>query len=365
MKSIAVFFGGVSVEHDVSVLTGVMTLNSIDKEKFNPIPIYVSKQGEWFTGNNLFDLDEYKCLDYKKLKKACMVQGENVLYQLKNKRLKKIENIFCGVNCLHGERGEDGTLKALLDACKVPMVGAELLPASLSMDKAFTKSALKNIGVQTVKGMTAESEEDANKVLKTMSFPLIVKPNALGSSIGVCKASNEEQLKGAIRQALRFGEKVVIEPFLQDFTEINCAVYRGADGNINVSACERPIPRDKILSFGDKYKEGKREFPAKIEKVLAQKIANTTRKIYTEFGFDGVIRIDYFIVGGKVLVNEINSVPGSLAYYLFFDTMKGFSKMLTDLIYSAEKKFLQKNAYVTDYNSGILTCFGSKGAKHL
>lgn len=365
MKCIAVFFGGVSVEHDVSVITGVMTLNSIDKEKFNPIPIYISRQGEWFTGKTLFDLDEYKNLDYKKLKKVCIVQGENALYQVKGKRLKKIENVFCAINCLHGERGEDGTLKGVLDACKVPLVGADLLPASLSMDKTFTKTALKSIGVQTIKGITITNEEQVQSVLKQMSFPLIVKPNTLGSSIGVGKANNQEQLIDAIRQALRFGEKAVIEPFLQDFIEINCAVYRGADGKVNVSACERPIPRDKILSFGDKYKEGKREFPAKIDKSLAQKIAFTTKKIYTELGFDGVIRIDYFIVNGKVKVNEINSVPGSLAYYLFFDTMKGFSKMLTDLIYSAEKKFLQKSAFITDYNSGILTCFGSKGAKHL
>ncbi len=365
MKSIAIFFGGESVEHDVSVITGVMTANSIDKEKFSPIPIYISKQGQWLTGKTLFDLDEYKNLDYKKLKKVCMVQGENALYQAKGKRLKKIENVYCAINCLHGERGEDGALKGLLDMCKVPLVAPDLLPASLSMDKTFTKLALKGVGVQTVKGITVTNQEQVQSVLKQMAFPLIVKPNTLGSSIGVGKANDAEQLEVAIKQALKFGEKAVIEPFLQDFIEINCAVYRSSDGKVNVSACERPIPRDKILSFGDKYREGKREFPAKIEPALSQKIKTITKKIYVELGFDGVIRIDYFIVNNKVLVNEINAVPGSLAYYLFFDTMKGFSKMLTDLIESAEKKFLQKRAYITEYNSGILVGFGSKGAKRL
>lgn len=365
MKSVAVFFGGKSVEHDISILSGVMVLNSIDKTKFNPIPVYIDKSGEWFTDPKLFDLDEYKKLETKKLKSVCIVQGQNILYQVKNKKLKKIDNIFCAVNCLHGERGEDGCLAGLLKMSDIPLTSSDLLPSAISMDKSFSKIALKGIGVPTLKSITVNSIKEVEKVLKTFEFPLIVKPNLLGSSIGITKATDKESLLFGISNALKYGESAIIEQFLSDFIEINCAVYRDENGIVNVSECERPIARDKILSFGDKYQDGKREFPAKIDSGLAVKIKKLSKKVYQSLNFDGVIRIDFFIFDNKVFVNEINSVPGSLSYYLFYDTMKGFSKMLNSLIMASNRKFLQNNAVITEYNSGILSSFGSKGAKHL
>ena len=365
MKSVAVLFGGKSVEHDISILSGVMVLNSIDKTKFNPIPVYIDKTGEWFSGEKLFDLDEYKKLETKKLKNVCIVQGQNALYYVKNKKLKKIDNIFCAVNCLHGERGEDGCLAGLLKMSNIPLTSSDVLPSAISMDKSFTKIALKGLGVPTLKSITVKSIKEVEKVLKTFEFPLIVKPSLLGSSIGITKATDKESLLVGINTALKYGDSAIIEPFLSDFTEINCAVYRDENGIINISECERPIARDKILSFGDKYQDGKREFPAKIDGHIAIKIKNVSKKVYEGLNFDGVIRIDFFIVNNKIYVNEINSVPGSLSYYLFYDTMKGFSKMLTSLIMASNRKFLQNSAIITEYNSGILSSFGSKGAKHL
>lgn len=365
MKSVAVFFGGKSVEHDISILSGVMALNSIDKSKFNPIPIYVDRLGEWFSGETLFDLDEYKKLEQKDLKKVCIVQGENALYQIKGKKLKKIDNIFCAVNCLHGERGEDGCLAGLLAMSNIPITSSGLLPSAISMDKSFSKIALKGLGVPVLKSITVKSVKEVDRALKTFDFPLIVKPNLLGSSIGISKATDKRSLLLGISNALKYGESAIIEPFLSDFIEINCAVFRDDNGIINISECERPIARDKILSFGDKYQEGKREFPAKIDKEVSNKIKKLTQKVYERLNFDGVIRIDYFVVNDKVYLNEINSVPGSLSYYLFYDTMKGFSKMLTRLIMASERKFLKNNTIITEYNSGILTSFGSKGGKTL
>ncbi len=137
--------------------------------------------------------------------------------------------------------------------------------------------------------------EQVDSIAQQMDFPLIVKPNLLGSSIGIGKAKDKKELTIAIENALKYGEKAVVQPFLQEFIEINCAVYRDEKGVINVSECERPIPRDKILSFGDKYKDGKREFPAKIDKKLSNKIKEITKKVYIDLDFSGVIRIDYFV----------------------------------------------------------------------
>ncbi len=365
MKNVAVIFGGKSVEHDVSIITGVMALNSIDKEKFTPIPIYVTKEGEWLTSKILFDLDEYKNLKNEKLKRVCFVQGENILYEIKGKKLKKIESVFCVVNCLHGERGEDGALAGLLKMCDIPQTSSDILPSAISMDKSLSATVLSALKIPTLKSITVSSLDDLKKVLEKFEFPLIVKPNLLGSSIGIGKASDKKSLAKAIENALKYGEKAIIQPFLQDFIEINCAVYRDETGELHISECERPIARDKILSFGDKYKDGKREFPANIDKKLSDKIKKLSQKIYIGLDFSGVIRIDYFICKNKIYVNEINSIPGSLSHYLFFDTMKGFSKMLSSLIMASEKKHLLSQGKTTEYNSGILSSLGSKGAKRL
>ncbi len=365
MKNIAVFFGGQSVEHDISVITGVMTAKCVDREKFSVLPVYISKNGEWQTGESLFDIDEFKKIDVKKLKRVTILNGDNTLYQVKGKKLKPIEKIYCAINCLHGRNGEDGALAGLLNMSNIPLASPNMLSSSVSMDKSFTKLVLKSIGVKTVKSVTVTSKSQVEKVISQLEFPLLVKPNFLGSSIGITKADNKEMLIDGIHNALKYCESAIIEPFLTDLTEINCAVYRDDKGIINVSECEKPICRAEILSFKDKYQDGKREFPANIDIKYSKKIKEISKKIYTTLGFDGVIRIDFFISDGKVLVNEINSVPGSLAYYLFGDTKKSFSNMLTSLIMSAERKYLQKLTFAYEYNSGILTSFGTKGAKHL
>ncbi len=365
MKNIAVFFGGQSVEHDISVITGVMTINCIDKEKFSVLPVYISKDGEWKTGESLYDIDEFKNIDNKKLKKVVIVGGDNTLYQVKGKKLKPIEKVYCAINCLHGRKGEDGALSGLLSMSNIPLASPNMLSSSVSMDKGFTKLVLKALNIKTLKSVMVSSKTQVNEVLKDLDFPMLVKPNFLGSSIGITKAENKEMLLEGIQNALKFGESAIIEPFLDNLIEINCAVYRDDKGIINISECEKPISRADILSFKDKYQDGKREFPANIEPKFSNKIKGIAKKIYESLGFSGVIRIDFFIHDGKVYVNEINSVPGSLSYYLFGDTKKSFMNMLTSLIMSAERRYLRELNFIKEYNSGILTSFGSKGSKHL
>ena len=365
MKSVVVFFGGKSVEHDVSVITGVMTLNSIDKEKYSPVPIYVDKKGEWYTGDILKDPDEYNNLNYKKLSRVTLVGGSNVLYRIKNNRLKPIDSVAVAINCMHGGSGEDGSFAGLLKSCGIPLASPPILPSAVSMDKRFTKTVMSGLKVKTLPFVFAKKESDAETAEKNLQYPMIVKPNLLGSSIGVMRAKDKGQLVAAIRYALRFGSGAIIEPCLEDFVEINCAAYLSGNKEITVSECERPVGRDKILTFGDKYEDGKRVFPADIDKKLSDKIKQTTEKIYRELDFRGVIRIDYFISGGVVYLNEINAVPGSLSYYLFSKTLKGFTVMLSDIRALAEKEFAVSSTFKTDYKSGILSGVGSKGAKRL
>lgn len=364
MKNIAVFFGGESVEHDVSVITGVMTTNSLNKEKFLPVPILISSDGEWFTGDALLDLDAYKTLDYKTLKKVTLICGENALYEIKGKKHKKLFEIACAVNCLHGERGEDGSLSGLLSMCKIPLASPPVMPSAISIDKNFTKKVLRALKVKTVDGVLIKGGLNKS-ALEKIEYPVIVKPNRLGSSIGVSKAENLTQLRSAINLALRFGDEVLLEKCLADFIEINCAVYKKANGEIVVSECEQPIGADKVLSFNDKYENGQRVFPANIDKKIADKIKRTAKKVYIEMCFSGVIRIDFFVVGGEVYINELNTVPGSLAYYLFCKTLKEFSMMLEDLIEVALCEYAKSMTVIKKYDTGILLFSGCKSCKRI
>lgn len=363
MKNLAVFLGGQSVEHEVSLITGVTMLNTIDKTKYNVYPILVDQNGRWYTGENLFDLDNYKALNYKKLKKVAIFGGDNRLYEIKKNKVKELCTLSVALNCMHGQRGEDGALSGLLSMCKIPLASPDTLSSAVSIDKRFTKIAMKGIGVKTLPCVYVKSVNDIKLVMKKLTFPVVVKPTFLGSSIGVRKASDQKELFSAILYALQFGNSAIVEPLLDDFIEINCACYVDQNEKIIVSPCERPIGKNLVLSFEDKYRGGDREFPAKIAVNDSKKIQNITKKVYRELGFNGIIRIDYFLTKNGIYLNEINSVPGSLACYLFSQTLKEFSGVIEKNIRLAESNFAKEQTIKTTFKSGIINGFGAKGGK--
>lgn len=364
MKNIIVFFGGESIEHEISCITGALTVNSIDKSLYNPIPVYVDNDGGWWTGENLNDVDFLKNPDYKKLKRVTFLAGQNLLCWVKGKKLKPLYNVSLAINCIHGERGEDGCLFGLAKMCKIPLVGSPLFASSLAMSKTYTKLALKSLKVKTLPYLSVTEKDNARQIHKSIKFPVIVKPDSGGSSIGITTANNLNELTHSLLYAFRYSKMAIIEPKLTNFIEINCACYQ-ANGDIFVSECERPVARGEWLTFNDKYKNGERVFPADIEKSLSDKIKQTTKTIYQKLGFSGVIRIDYIVANGEVYLNEINSVPGSLAYYLFCKTTKEWGLVLNKLIATALNEYAKELTITKKFNSGILTTSGSKGAKRL
>ncbi len=365
MKNVGIIFGGKSPEHDISVITGVLTLNSLRKTGYNAVPIFIDKNGEWLTGETLFDLDNFKRLDYKTLKKVTLIPNSNALYFVKKNKLKNYLSLSSIINCCHGGDGENGNLSGLIELSGIALCSPPALSSALFMDKQKTKTALKGIGVKTLPSLVVKNLCLTQKDIENFAFPLIVKPNFLGSSIGIRKVDNYDELLSAAQYALKFSTEVLIEPCLEDFTEINCAVYLSSKGEVVVSECERPISSKDILSFSDKYKNGSREFPANIPKKISNAIKEITQKIYSAYILKGVVRIDFFVKEEKVFVNEVNTVPGSLAHYLFCKTLGEFSVMLEELIKVGEKEFNQKSSLKTEYVSGILTSFGSKSAKRL
>ncbi|MBO5889454.1 MAG: ATP-grasp domain-containing protein [Clostridia bacterium] len=373
MKSILVFFGGKSVEHDISIITGVLTLNSLDKTIFNPIPIYVTQSGEWFTGEELYDISSFKEKSFKKLTKVTLVSGSNAIYTLKKNKLKKQETIYSAINCLHGVNGEDGAIIGMLKMCNIPYASPDLFGSSLSIDKDYTKLFLSGIKVdklpcvRILRSSFFEKKDLAIKLVeRKFNYPVIVKPATLGSSIGIGTAKDKNELLFSLNNAFLYDDKVIVESELTKFKEINCAAYRLKD-KIIVSECEEPITKNEILSFNDKYlgfKTGaNRKMPADIPDSVRDKIKKITENIYRKADFIGVIRIDYILSNDKIYVNEINTVPGSLAYYLFVDTIKDFSKLLTNLIEEGVKRHFEYEKRKFTFSSSVLNGFGVKGAK--
>ena len=354
MKNILVFFGGESCEHDVSIITGVMALNCLDSSEYTAVPVYVAKNGEWYTGDEMKDVCYFKNANFKKLKKVAILPYEKLLYQVKKSKLTSPIPVYCAINCMHGGTGENGSLFALLKMAKIPCVSSDIFPSSLAMDKEFTKIALKGIGVDCLPcvrlkrdGYYVRKNYSLKLIEKTFAYPLIVKPANLGSSIGIKVAKDGEELQKDIDYAFKYDYKIIVEPALIGFREINCAVYR-ADGKIIVSPLEEPSVNGEMLSFDDKYnRPTEKAFPAQLDVQTTAKIRKITAEIYRELGFSGVVRIDFLLSSDKVFVNEINSVPGSLSYYLLCKDTDAFREMLNRLIATA----------VADFNSYLQSTF--------
>lgn len=337
-KKVALIFGGRSLEHDVSIITAMQILNNIDKKKYAVEPIYM-KDGDFFVGG-LGGIQEFVNFESEKHKKVILVKGEFLL--LKRGKIKKYFKPDAAIVACHGGEGENGTLQAILNYNGIPYTSPDVLQSAVCMDKDFSKQVFESMCLNVLPYETVfkeEFEEDSQKTVFSvesfLTYPMIVKPSKLGSSIGIGVATNRAELKEKLDFAFKFDNKVVVENKLEDFVEVNCAAY--FDGNaIRVSRTEQPLTDGDFLSFADKYeRDGKmsgleRVSPANIGS-LNLIVQAMTERIYRDFAMNGIIRVDYLIdeKRGKVYINEINTVPGSLAFYLF-DV--DFKTLLSDVV---------------------------------
>ena len=362
MKKIMVIFGGTAPERDVSVITGVFAANALDKTRYEAVPVFIRSEREWFAGGALFDLSFYKNFDEKKAEHVCLLPGDHTLYRVNKGKLKPLCAVAAAINCTHGAGGEDGTLSGLLSLSGIPVVGGDTLSSSVAMDKVTTKLFLKGLKLPALPAFLWRGDyEEA----EAFGYPVIVKPARLGSSIGISRAENRESLFRAVSLAEKYDDKILIERALDGFHEVNCACYRAGETTV-VSECEMPVTPHALLTFADKYTDGaERLFPAPIDPALAEKIREMTKTLYESLEFTGIVRVDYLVKGKRVWVNEINAIPGSLAYYLFTDTVSGFTKILTALVEEAREAYNRRANLLKKFPSKILELNGAKGGKRL
>ena len=391
--NIAVIYGCRSVEHEVSIISAVQAMRSIDRNKYDVIPIYVSKKGEMYTGDMLFDIEVYSELDklFESASRICLLrEGGNVVARsLDNTFFKKKKDIRIDVAfpIVHGTNCEDGTVAGLLEYLDLPYVGCDILSAAVGMDKVVFKNVLASKGLPVLDCVSFRAREyaqDKERVLgeikNEIGFPLIIKPVNLGSSVGISKVNNEDELEQAIALAVSFSEKVLAERAITDLREINCSVLGDPDECV-ASVCEEPFMHDEILSYEDKYMSGgskksggskgmaslSRKIPADISEEKADEIKRLACDIFRATGSSGVVRIDFMLdtATDKVYANEINTIPGSLAFYLWEASGLSYTDMIDRLVEIAFRRQRTRENLTFTIDTNILSgvSFGTKGAK--
>jgi len=352
----AVFFGGRSVEHEVSVITGVQAMAALSRERYDVVPVYVTKDGAFYTGEGYDALESYKNIP------ELIARGRQVSFARAGGRvcvqpvLKKLFGadkpafVDLALPVMHGTFGEDGSIQGFLELLGLPYTGSDVLSSAVCMDKPASKALLRAGGLPVLDDVTVDSAryyknpEAALSALETrFPYPLIAKPANLGSSVGVSKARDREALREALELAFSFAPRVLVEPAVAHLREINCAVLGDAQ-KARASVCEEPIARDDILSYTDKYQSSggkqdglsgqKRVIPADITPEQTAHVQKLAAEAFAALGCSGVARVDFLwdTQADVFYVNELNTIPGSLAFYLWEKSGLPFEGLMDALI---------------------------------
>ncbi len=386
-KTVGVIFGSRSVEHDVSVVTAQQVMQALRPEKYGVVPIYITRDGRWLTGPGLRDLKTFQADDVSEMMgiKEMIISPSTAHHGaitppisglLGRNRVQRLDVVFPVV---HGSHGEDGTLQGLLELADLPYVGAGVMASALTRDKVMLKAILANDGFPVVKHMAFTRQEwvsGAEAVLerieKTLTYPVFVKPASLGSSIGVARAKDAIEARTYINIAANFDRRLLIEEAVQDGIEINCAVMGSTD--MKASVLEQPITWQEFLTYEEKYmrsegaagmKGAERKIPAPISDELTQRIQQMAVEAFKAVDGRGLARVDFLVreQAGEVFLNEINTIPGSMAFYLWQATGMSPSEVVDRLIDLALEAYADKRKTVYNYKTGLLAHAAAKGLK--
>ena len=392
-KQIGVIFGSRSCEREVSIISAVQLMRHADREKYDVIPVYIDETGNWYTGEKLKDIESFKPFraDSAGITRVFpdLSSGSGALLTVEKsgglfakEKISIAARIDVYIIVMHGLNGEDGTLQGLLELANVPYTSTGVAGSAVGMDKIMMKQIFRGAGLPVLPGVwftRTEYEEEKNTVIRKVEeeigYPVFVKPANLGSSIGVSRADDAEALADSLELAFEYDRRVLVEKGLDKPIELNCSVL-GYDGEDDASPIEMPINNDEFLDFKDKYLASggskgmaslHRVLPAPIDDGLKNEIQEMSRTIFRLLDCKGVVRIDYMFdrQSEKTYITEINTIPGSLAFYLWENAGLPYSDLIDRMISCAEKAHEDKNranyAYTSDILNGV--SFGAKGAK--
>ncbi len=402
--TIGVFFGGRSVEHEISVISALQAIAALDPARYEAVPVYITKQGRWLTGSVLLDTATYR--DMASLERRATevymrpAFGERGLYPVKSGIFgggKPLAILDVALPVLHGTNGEDGTFQGFLELIGIPYVGCGVLSSALGMDKIAAKMVLRSCGLPVVdwvwftdREWSARRDELTSRIEREIGYPAIVKPANLGSSVGISRARNREELARAVGEAAGYSSRLMVERMIEPLREINCAVLGSVDDHIT-SVCEEPMHSDEILSYADKYMSGggskggvksaqgaksgsakgavsggmsstKRRIPADLPEDVSAEIRRLASETFRVLGCDGVARVDCILDGDTVYINEINAIPGSLSFYLWEATGVSFSGLVDRLVAGALRRERDKGHKTVSYPANIFSMGPAAGS---
>ena len=382
--TVGLFFGGNCVEHEVSIISGIQALNHFDTQKYDVIPIYISRDGQFYTGEEAGKIEAYRDIPglLKRLTRVTITrENDRVVLTApgflgKPKTLAALDVAFPVV---HGTNVEDGALQGYFRTLGLPFAGSDVLASAVGMDKFTQKLLYAAAGLPVVPGEKLAAEEDravcCARIAQTLGFPVIVKPLDLGSSVGIRLAKTPEELPEALDYAFSFTNTVLAEKAVSPLRELNVSVL-GDRESARASEVEEPVMGDEILSYRDKYEGGgknskgmsglKRKLPAPIAPELREQVRQMAVHAFRALGCAGVARIDFLLNGetGEVFVNEVNTIPGSLSFYLWEPLGVPYAQLLDEMVSLALKRERQRAGFHTSIDTGILQNFsGAKGAK--
>ena len=383
--NIGVFFGGRSTEHEISVISASQAMAAIDRGRYDVTPIYITKQGRWYTGDALLDVKNYR--DPASLLKKCTevymrpVYGDYNIYPAKPSGFfggggKPVGKLDVVIPVLHGSNGEDGIFEGVLETIGVPFAGCNTLSSANGMDKITMKMILQASGVPVVpylwftdKQWFGQREQLIGRIESELGYPVIVKPSNLGSSVGIGRAMNREQLIDRIDDAERYSSRIIVEHMVEQLQEINCSVLGNAD-EYQTSVLEEPIKSGEILSYEDKYMGGtkgakgmqaaQKRIPADVPADVTERIQFLAGETFRVLGCHGVSRVDVIVdrADGNIYVNEINTIPGSLSFYLWEATGLTFAGLMDKLVQLAVQRSREAGQKTVSYDHNIFAMGG-------
>ena len=396
---LAVLFGGKSTEHEISIISAIQAIGHINRDRYDIIPVYITKNNDFYVGEFIDKIEEYTHIPQLLAKSTQVVwikEGDKVSlfrYPMKKFGNNVISQVDIAFPIVHGTNVEDGTLQGYLATLGLPVVGCDVLSSAVGMNKYVMKTVLKDNGVPVLdcKCYSWKDYEDVDglvaKIEKEFTYPVIIKPLNLGSSIGIKKANDRDGLLEALDLGFEFSKKILVERAITNLKEINCSVI-GDYESAKASECEEPVNSDDILSFEDKYIGGakggakgaktggskgmaslKRKIPAEISDEMRDKIRKMAVDAFICLGCSGVSRIDFMIdqSTNEVYLNEINTIPGSLSFYLWESLGVKYTDLLDEMIELALKADRESHKVVYSFETNVLEGVklggGTKGSK--
>ncbi|MEO8393086.1 MAG: D-alanine--D-alanine ligase family protein [Chloroflexota bacterium] len=384
--TVGVIFGGRSVEHDVSVVTGHQIMQAFDPERYEVVPIYIDREGTWYTGDPLLDIKNFQnevvslagvlpTLLSSSVQHHGLIINPTPTGLFAKAQVKRLDVVFPAI---HGSHGEDGTLQGLFELADIPYVGCGVMASAIANDKVMTKNVLRQAGIPVVDSLDftrAEwldhPDEMIAQVTARLTFPLFVKPVTLGSSIGVARAEDEKMLRAYVDVAASLDRHILVESAVMNCVEINCSVL-GDERGMQASVLEQPLSVSGTLTYEDKYlggtkgmKSADRIIPAPLDDDLTLKIRTMAMAAFLAIDGRGITRIDFLMrpESGEIFLNEMNTMPGSLSFYLWEPGGIKPRDLVQRLVELGQDAYAEKRRSTYNYHTNLIALTASRGLK--